>query len=280
MPTISTNYMVQGENFSKGMIAQIISAVLITPISPSTRPLSFSWKEPPASSRGVMPSRLHTIPSTAIRPSWPMTRARPASSHSKSATSPTGVMEQVHADRVKYNVTGYLTALQQAGYANGDEAKAAVYDIFIVLDNATLKFFKIDADPNRPRIHARWITTPSSDDGSGPVYDLVFVYFFVAAGLTLVLTAVLMVLNRPRLWHCKGDWATVGVRVVVGAGLALVAVMNKNDTSKGRFLYSPWMVPTVMLAIGLTVVLDGVLGWAMGPATEEEEKEKGRAQEA
>lgn len=30
MLTISTNYMVQGENFSKGMIAQIISAVLIT----------------------------------------------------------------------------------------------------------------------------------------------------------------------------------------------------------------------------------------------------------
>ncbi|KAI4088547.1 MAG: hypothetical protein LQ344_005981 [Seirophora lacunosa] len=319
MLTISTNYMVQGENFSKGMIAQIISAVLITYFvymlyfdqtarAPRNPHLHHAWALAhfPFHTALVLllegTSRLITWRNALEIAYQIFERYATILADNSSSTSvlaqqisnfSTGVMDQVHADPVKYNVTGYLTALQQAGDANGDEAKAAVYDIFIVLVNATLKFFKIDADPNRPRVHARWITTRSSDDGSDPfadlgaalqVYDLVFVYFFIAAGLTLVLTAVLMVLNRPGLRHCKGDWATVGLRVVVGVGLALVAVMNKNDTSKERFLYSPWMVPTVMLGIGLVVVLDGVLGWAMGPVTEEEgkerEEEKGRAQQA
>ncbi|KAL8653033.1 MAG: hypothetical protein Q9210_002351 [Variospora velana] len=133
----------------------------------------------------------------------------------------TGLLERLHADPVNYKVTGYLTSLRYAGDPNGDEANAAVHNIVLVLVGATLKFFKIKAAPSAttvPRVLARSITTPTDGDSeSDPnadiwaalqVYDLVFVYFFVAAGLALVLMAVLMGLNkrqRGRRRFCKGD---------------------------------------------------------------------------
>lgn len=197
------------------------------------------------------------------------------------------ILQQVDADPVKYNVTGYLTELRYAGDINGDEAYNAILKVVLVLVNATLKFFKIEAAPNSmgPQSHARASTLsgpPSA--GEDPyedlwaalqVYDLVFVYFFVAAGLTLVLMAVLMALNKEGSKYCKGDWAAMGVRGVVGSGIALVAVVKQNYTSEERFMYSPWMLPTVMLGIGLVVLLDGILRWIM-PAAAETREEKGQ----
>ncbi|KAL8902034.1 MAG: hypothetical protein Q9207_004914 [Kuettlingeria erythrocarpa] len=310
--TKSMNYIVQGENFSKGIIAQIISAVLIIY---SVYMLYFDQ-----TSRVAPSATLHHLWALAHFPfhialvllmegtsrfiTW--RNALEIVNHildhysniwDQSTTSTTvlarqlgnfsnDILKQVDADPVKYNVTGYLTELRNASDINGDEAYNAILKVVLVLVNATLKFFKIEAAPNStgPQSHAR-ASTLSGPPGAGEdpyedlwaalqVYDLVFGYFFVAAGLTLVLMAVLMALNKKGSKYYKGDWAAMGVRGVVGSGIALVAVVKQDYTSEERFMYSPWMVPTVMLGIGLVVLLDGIVGWVM-PAAAETREEKG-----
>ena len=89
-------------------------------------------------------------------------------------------------------------------------------------------------------------------DGLFELFETVFVYFFVFAGAVLVLLAVLYLLGKRH--KLPAEWGTVVVRVLVGVGLALVAVISApslrdhvahNDVLH-RFLYSPWMLPTVV----------------------------------
>lgn len=164
-----------------------------------------------------------------------------------------------------YNVTGYLNTLRNSSDASSDVANDAAFGIVITLVNATLKFFKIEAAKKET---PSWV---GGETGRGPyadlgnaliVYDLVFLYFFVAAGLTLVLMAVLMVLGK-RGKMARGDWIRGGVRVGVGAGLSCVSVVKTSFTAEERFIFSPWMVPTVMLGLGGVVLGEGVLGWVL-----------------
>ena len=91
-------------------------------------------------------------------------------------------------------------------------------------------------------------------------FGTVFTYFFVAAGLCIITTAVLFVLGRRR--ELKADWANVGLRCFFGTGLALVATMNANDGTSPAFsnyAASPWMLPTVAIVFAVVVVADNVL---------------------
>ncbi|KAL9594218.1 MAG: hypothetical protein Q9219_007151 [cf. Caloplaca sp. 3 TL-2023] len=299
--TKSMNYLVQGENFSRSIIAQIISAVLvITSRVPPSSMLHHSW--------ALVHFPFHTalvllMEGTSRLITWRnaleivdhILRQYSAiwNEHSTSTIDlshqfgnfSAELLKSVDANPTKYNVTGYLKDLRYAGDPNGDEAVTAAFGIVLVLVNATLKFFKIeaaqapDASSSVPSSFPASASTPGSgepdpysDLGAAlNVYDLVFVYFFVAAGLTLVLMAVLMALNhkRGKKRYCKGDWVTMGFRGLIGTGLALVAVVKTNYSAEEKFLYSPWMVPTVMLAIGLVVLADGVAGWVFPRAGDE-----------
>jgi uncharacterized integral membrane protein len=88
----------------------------------------------------------------------------------------------------------------------------------------------------------------------GTLYGTVFLYFFIAAGLTLVILALLFILGKKH--KTRIEWLSIGFRLFVGACLALIASfyadMRYNFNVEGNFLYSAWMIPTVALSYGLS----------------------------
>ncbi|KAL8830519.1 MAG: hypothetical protein Q9170_005694, partial [Blastenia crenularia] len=280
--TKSMNYLVQGENFSRSIIAQIISAVLIIY---STYLLYFDqFPHPPSISLPHSSSNLHHAWTLAHFPfhialillmegtsrliTW--RNALEIVTHILNAYSDiynnnlnssaltlshdlgnfsAGVLQSVDADPTKFNVTGYLRDLRYAGDPNGEEAMTAAWGVVVVLVNAVFKFFHIQS---AKRMDAPVLMAPDlSGEGGSPdpyddlgsaldVYDLVFVYFFVAAGCTVFLLAMLMALGNwdgrscsceQRSWwtrllsgYSNRDAISMAIRVIGGIGLALVAV--------------------------------------------------------
>ena len=172
----------------------------------------------------------------------------------------------VEADESKYNISSYLTSLKDAGDPNSDKAIEAFYNIFFTLANAALKFFKISEPKASSKTNPFDTTTPSLPKDPSKVYssqlhvyDLVFVYFFVAAGITLIMLSILITIAKKN--KCAGDWAAIALRAVVGVGLALVAAVKGNLTFQEHYMYTPWMVPTVLLSLIVVVGADGVFGY-------------------
>ncbi|MCJ1418351.1 hypothetical protein MMC32_004698 [Xylographa parallela] len=109
----------------------------------------------------------------------------------------------------------------------------------------------------------------NSADEAGPeqkfeeIYDsyiVVFIYFFVAAGLTLIFLALLFVLGRRE--RVRGDHLLMVVRVLVGLGLSFLALMAlpSNPTGDiGSYVNSAWMLPTVAICYALLVLFENLL---------------------
>ncbi len=187
------------------------------------------------------------------------------------------------ADASKYNVTTFLSRLAASGDPNSAAARYASADIFATLETAALKYFHIEGAKAAVKTSASYTTGAPKDPfkdlkSVAHVYDLVYVYFFVAAGCTLLMMAALIAVSKRN--KCLGDYVAVALRGTVGFALACVAGVIGNYNPHTRYLYSPWMLPTVMLAIGSVVVLDGVLGYFLPApkvvAVHQEQEERSR----
>ena len=81
-------------------------------------------------------------------------------------------------------------------------------------------------------------------------FVVVFLYFFIAAGLTLLFLALLFSLGRRN--KVRGDYLSIILRVVVGLGLCLLTLMDvpsdKLSGNIGVFMASAWMLPTVAIS--------------------------------
>ena len=109
------------------------------------------------------------------------------------------------------------------------------------------------------------IEAPKKDEGADPyqvlvdlyaIYNTVFVYFFVCSGIALVLLAALFWLGKRR--KSRGEFLSIALRIIVGIGLALLAVMDApslvsglGSNARDNYLNSSWILPTVLLAYGL-----------------------------
>ena len=175
------------------------------------------------------------------------------------------LLKTVEADAGKFNVTQYIHDLAAESKWDSDAAFAAVDGIFGTLINATFKFFKIQASKKDLAQTPKDSTVkpdPLTDLYNAlKVYDLVFVYFFIAAGFTLVMMAVLIALAKKG--KCAGDYAAILLRLVVGCGLAMISIVKVNTAAQQKFLYSAWMLPSVLLGLFVVVVLDGIFGWVL-----------------
>ncbi|KAL8717240.1 MAG: hypothetical protein Q9225_005493 [Loekoesia sp. 1 TL-2023] len=172
--TKSMNYLVEGENFSRSIIAQIISAVLIiysvymlyfdqTSRPPPNPILHHSWALVhfpfhaalvllmEGTSRFITWRNALEIVDHILNqystiwdqsPNSTLTLSRQLGSFS------TEILKSVDADPVKYNVTGYLTDISYASDPNSEQVTTAAFQVVIVLVDATLKFFKIEAAQN------------------------------------------------------------------------------------------------------------------------------------
>lgn len=175
------------------------------------------------------------------------------------------LLKTVEADAGKFNVTQYIHDLAAESEWDTEAAFAAVDGIFGTLINATFKFFKIQAS-KKDLSQSKKDPTVKPDPltelyNALKVYDLVFVYFFIAAGLTLAMMAILIALAKKG--KCAGDYAAILLRLAVGSGLAMISIVKVNTAVQQKFLYSAWMLPSVLLGLFVVVVLDGVFGWVL-----------------
>lgn len=174
----------------------------------------------------------------------------------------TKLLKSVNADLTVYNVTSFITDLKKEKDPQSDKALSAVIGLLGTLVNATFKFFKIQTSKTAAKTDDKKVKDPVAElDKVVKVFDLVFVYFFVAAGLTLIIMAVLIALAKKG--KCAGDYAAIILRLLVGVALAMITVVKANPNLQDQFLFSAWILPTVVAGLFLVVLLDGILGWLL-----------------
>ena len=95
------------------------------------------------------------------------------------------------------------------------------------------------------------------------LFQTVFIYFFIAAGLCLIFLAVLFWVGKRR--KLRGEILSIGVRLLIGLGLCLLSLMDlpvyqANDNSPiNTYLYTPWLLPTVVISYAIVVLVDNLL---------------------
>ena len=189
------------------------------------------------------------------------------------------LLKIVEADLSKFNVTKYISDLAAESEWDSEAALTAVDGIFWTLISATFKYFKIQASKKNLSSSSQQNPKDDSDSSSAvnnvvvkldpltevynalKVYDLVFLYFFVAAGLTLIMMAILIALAKKG--KCAGDYTAILLRLVVGSALAMISIVKVNTEAQQKFLYSAWMLPSVLMGLFVVVVLDGIFGWIL-----------------
>ena len=84
------------------------------------------------------------------------------------------------------------------------------------------------------------------------IFYTVYTYFFVAAGLTLIVLTLLLWLGKREKY--RTEIFAMAVRCLIGVGLALLALMNlpslelNENAAIYNYIVSPWMLPTVLLS--------------------------------
>ncbi|OWP04586.1 hypothetical protein B2J93_4865 [Marssonina coronariae] len=81
-------------------------------------------------------------------------------------------------------------------------------------------------------------------------FKLIFIYFFVASGITLILMNALNFLSRPK--PTRGDYGRIAINFILGIGLASLASIV-NTTQGFEYAQSAWILPTVALAFVLVM---------------------------
>ena len=107
---------------------------------------------------------------------------------------------------------------------------------------------------------------PTGITSSSDITDIfytVYTYFFIAAGLTLIGLTLLLRLGKREKY--KSEMFVMIFRFLVGAGLALLALMNlpslsdSDNSALGNYISSPWMIPTVVIAYALGMISYAIL---------------------
>lgn len=177
-------------------------------------------------------------------------------------TYSTKLLSSVKADLIVYNVTSFISDIKKEKDPQSDKALSAVTGLLGTLINATFKFFKIQASKRTAKTDDKKVKDPIAElDKVVKVFDLVFIYFFVAAGVTLIIMAVLIALAKKG--KCAGDYAAIILRLLVGVALTMITVVKSNPNLQDQFLFSAWILPSVLLGLFIVVLLDGIFGWIL-----------------
>lgn len=178
-----------------------------------------------------------------------------------------GLGNIIAAERFKSNISSAFDALAASVDIDSKEASDALSEIISLILRSIFQFFNLKA-PKKDTMIAVSPDTPKDPLSDVAailhVYDLVFVYFFVAAGCTLLMMSLLIALAKKN--KCLGDYVVIVVRVIMGLGLASVAALKAKPLSLERFLMSPWILPTVVLVLAVVVFLDGLFGYFLPAA--------------
>lgn len=161
----------------------------------------------------------------------------------------TEALNEVNSALVEIANTWNDTSEEAANAGNN-----ALNNIVFALTNTVLESLSIEA----PKPKVKDGVKPNPEDQTTKlfgVFNLVFIYFFVTAGLTLIIMGVLAWLSeKPKK---LGDYVRSSANFVVGLGLCLLSLMSLTET-EGNFGFSSWVLPTLCLSLGLVVVINHV----------------------
>ncbi|KAF2250693.1 hypothetical protein BU26DRAFT_424254 [Trematosphaeria pertusa] len=90
------------------------------------------------------------------------------------------------------------------------------------------------------------------------VFELVFMYVFIAGGLSLIITTILGFLSLPASQRRVSQYVRLGVNLVFGVGLCLISTLKYNWDLKANYLSSPWMIPTLCIVYFVCVVVNHI----------------------
>ncbi|KAI9054768.1 hypothetical protein LZ554_001917 [Drepanopeziza brunnea f. sp. 'monogermtubi'] len=140
-----------------------------------------------------------------------------------------------------------ITAIGSSAF-NSPQQRQEVTTLFAVIQDSIFDNFDIeppevkntDPDPN-----TEWAKNADA-------FKLIFVYFFAASGITLILMNLLNLLSRTK--PTRFDYVRIALTFVIGA--ALVSITGFVNTEEGfRFAQSAFILPTVGLAFVLVMAL-------------------------
>ncbi|KAF2267613.1 hypothetical protein CC78DRAFT_541554 [Lojkania enalia] len=90
------------------------------------------------------------------------------------------------------------------------------------------------------------------------VFELVFMYVFLAAGFSLIFTTVIGFISLPAHKRRVSEYIRFAVNLVCGVGLCLVTLIKYNTVAQGNYLGSAWMVPTICIVLFVCVVVNHI----------------------
>ena len=166
-----------------------------------------------------------------------------------------GVMEEYfrpfeenagHAKIEKPDLSELLHELKFA--TNGTEATDAMQSILAHGINFAAESFKIEPPEKSKETAENEVDVVNSL--TTETFDTIFLYFFLSAGLVLVLASAMFLLGKRH--KIRADYINLVIRTLAGVGLALLVTMGfshdpavaKNASS---FAWSAWLLPTVAI---------------------------------
>jgi low temperature requirement protein LtrA len=175
-----------------------------------------------------------------------------------------GTIEKFNSSTVFHTMAHLNGTFNSESWIDG--ANDAVNELWYGVENFIFENFGIEVDEGSASAEATADGTSIQDEVDQnnklyTVFDTVFTYFPIAAGVFLVLLAVLFWMGKQN--KSRGEWASVVVRLVAGVGLSMMAlaVWYPAKGDDGGFVLGPWPVVTVMLAYLFVIVLDNTLVW-------------------
>ncbi|CAG9950249.1 unnamed protein product, partial [Clonostachys rosea f. rosea IK726] len=129
----------------------------------------------------------------------------------------------------------------------------ATSTILTTLGKAVLKSYYITTSKDSGDLSAEDSNKKAIDEASDRQL-LVLTYLFISAGLVLVLMMALHVIAKKKKWTVFNMFRA-GFITTTGAGLALVALVNKNQGSAEKFLDKPWQLPIILVCFFVSLML-------------------------
>ncbi|KAF2003054.1 hypothetical protein P154DRAFT_487403 [Amniculicola lignicola CBS 123094] len=138
-----------------------------------------------------------------------------------------------------------------------ENAEAAFYGILTSTSKSLFDSLYISL----PKKVADKVKTYNIDQLTGKyvdVVELVFLYVYVAGGITLLIMTALGFFSLPASQRKVSSYIRLGFNAAVGIGMCLVSIIKTNEVHEQNYLISAWMIPTLCILLFLCVVANHI----------------------
>lgn len=137
-----------------------------------------------------------------------------------------------------------LTAIPFNSTEWQDQAGPILTDLLYGVFNAIFEQFGVEG-PDLPN-HGAHESLTTRTNALMNVFGTVFVYFYIAAGCFLIALAVMYWFGKTQ--KTLGEWLSILLRTVVGAGLAVLCLFSfTSGATTEAFIFSSWQIPVVVV---------------------------------